>query len=77
MLVNAFKCLHLVKNARSYSKKPKDMKFLNVAEKNDAAKTIAGLLSNGAAQRVSHESILLIICGLIKYNAARRLFGVQ
>lgn len=29
------------------------MKFLNVAEKNDAAKTIAGHLSNGTAQRVS------------------------
>ncbi|ALC38886.1 Top3alpha [Drosophila busckii] len=27
------------------------MKFLNVAEKNDAAKTIAGLLSNGTAHR--------------------------
>lgn len=29
------------------------MKYLNVAEKNDAAKTIAGLLSNGTATRVS------------------------
>lgn len=30
-----------------------NMKYLNVAEKNDAAKTIAGLLSNGTATRVS------------------------
>lgn len=29
------------------------MKYLNVAEKNDAAKTIAGQLSNGTARRVS------------------------
>lgn len=28
------------------------MKYLNVAEKNDAAKTISGYLSNGGAQRV-------------------------
>jgi DNA topoisomerase III len=28
------------------------MKYLNVAEKNDAAKTIAGLLSNGSSARV-------------------------
>ncbi|TDG42742.1 hypothetical protein AWZ03_010848 [Drosophila navojoa] len=33
------------------------MKFLNVAEKNDAAKTIAGLLSNGAAQRREGYSV--------------------
>lgn len=30
------------------------MKFLNVAEKNDAAKTISGFLSRGRSQRVSH-----------------------
>lgn len=30
------------------------MKYLNVAEKNDAAKTIAGHLSNGSAQRVDY-----------------------
>lgn len=29
------------------------MKYLNVAEKNDAAKTISGLLSKGASRRVS------------------------
>lgn len=29
------------------------MKYLNVAEKNDAAKTIAGLLSKGTSQRVN------------------------
>ncbi|XP_023163918.2 DNA topoisomerase 3-alpha isoform X2 [Drosophila hydei] len=57
MLVNALKCLHLVKHARFYSKQTKDMKFLNVAEKNDAAKTIAGLLSNGTAQRREGYSV--------------------
>lgn len=37
---------------RFFSRKVhKDMKFLNVAEKNDAAKTISGLLSNGTARR--------------------------
>lgn len=36
-------------------KPPISMKFLNVAEKNDAAKTIAGHLSNGTAQRVSER----------------------
>lgn len=30
----------------------KQMKYLNVAEKNDAAKTIAAHLSRGSAQRV-------------------------
>ncbi|KAM8715173.1 hypothetical protein ACLKA7_002251 [Drosophila subpalustris] len=33
------------------------MKYLNVAEKNDAAKTIAGLLSNGAARRREGYSV--------------------
>ncbi|EDX05523.1 GD24215 [Drosophila simulans] len=33
------------------------MKYLNVAEKNDAAKTIAGLLSNGAAHRREGYSV--------------------
>ncbi|XP_055920463.1 DNA topoisomerase 3-alpha isoform X2 [Eupeodes corollae] len=34
-----------------HTKSNKEMKYLNVAEKNDAAKTIAGLLSNGSARR--------------------------
>nr|XP_017108876.2 DNA topoisomerase 3-alpha [Drosophila bipectinata] len=34
-----------------------EMKFLNVAEKNDAAKTIAGLLSNGTARRREGYSV--------------------
>jgi len=48
------KCFRTVFTAhRCYCAKPgQEMKFLNVAEKNDAAKTIAGLLSNGAARRV-------------------------
>ncbi|KAH8319062.1 hypothetical protein KR067_006229 [Drosophila pandora] len=34
-----------------------EMKFLNVAEKNDAAKTISGLLSNGTARRREGYSV--------------------
>lgn len=34
------------------------MKFLNVAEKNDAAKNIAAHLSRGSAQRVSTCAII-------------------
>lgn len=38
---------------RSYCKNTGGiMKFLNVAEKNDAAKNIAGFLSRGTARRV-------------------------
>lgn len=45
----------LVTNVRFYCKKVASttMKYLNVAEKNDAAKSIAGFLSNGRAQRVN------------------------
>lgn len=32
------------------------MKYLNVAEKNDAAKSIAAFLSNGRSQRVNNKS---------------------
>lgn len=39
----------LVFSIRNYTTR---MKYLNVAEKNDAAKTISGYLSNGGAQRV-------------------------
>lgn len=48
-------------NVRHYSRKLADttMKYLNVAEKNDAAKSIAAVLSNGRAQRFE---------GLSQYN---------
>lgn len=48
-------------NVRRYSKKLAEttMKYLNVAEKNDAAKSIAAVLSNGRAQRTE---------GLSQYN---------
>lgn len=43
----------LVAQIRQYSSSTtKTMKYLNVAEKNDAAKTIANFLSNGTSQRV-------------------------
>lgn len=40
---------------RFFCKKPNEeiMKYLNVAEKNDAAKNIAAILSRGASTRVS------------------------
>lgn len=40
---------------RHYGKKPIEskMKYLNVAEKNDAAKTISSHLSRGSSQRVN------------------------
>lgn len=45
----------LVTNVRCYCKKvvSTTMKYLNVAEKNDAAKSIAGFLSSGRSQRVN------------------------
>lgn len=51
----------LLTNVRRYSKKLAEttMKYLNVAEKNDAAKSIAAVLSNGRAQRSE---------GLSQYN---------
>lgn len=51
----------LFTNVRNFSRKlaTTTMKYLNVAEKNDAAKSIAAVLSNGRAQR--HE-------GLSQYN---------
>lgn len=51
----------ILTNVRNYSKKLVEttMKYLNVAEKNDAAKSIAAVLSNGRAQRTE---------GLSQYN---------
>lgn len=54
--------MHLfLSNVRHYSRKAVEatMKYLNVAEKNDAAKSIAAVLSNGQAQRFE---------GLSKFN---------
>ncbi|XP_017033829.1 DNA topoisomerase 3-alpha [Drosophila kikkawai] len=42
---------------RCCANQTREMKFLNVAEKNDAAKTIAGLLSQGAARRREGYSV--------------------
>lgn len=60
-MFNFLKCIRYAKYARyAYStttKPTNDMKYLNVAEKNDAAKTIAGLLSNGAAHRREGYSV--------------------
>lgn len=39
----------------------KIMKYLNVAEKNDAAKNIATILSNGNSRRVTYISITFSI----------------
>lgn len=50
-----------VASVRTYcNTKAPIMKFLNVAEKNDAAKNIAGFLSRGTARRVIIIIILLI-----------------
>ncbi|KAH8274166.1 hypothetical protein KR044_013327 [Drosophila immigrans] len=60
-MFSLLKCVRYTKCTRYfYSTKStdhKNMKFLNVAEKNDAAKTIAGLLSNGAAHRREGYSV--------------------
>ncbi|KAH8377324.1 hypothetical protein KR093_004897 [Drosophila rubida] len=60
-MFSLLKCFRYTNYARyfHYTKatKQKEMKFLNVAEKNDAAKTIAGLLSNGAAHRREGYSV--------------------
>lgn len=54
------KCEKIGLNAQQYSKSSvATMKYLNVAEKNDAAKSIAALLSNGTARRTE---------GLSPYN---------
>lgn len=56
----AFRCEHLIVNVKQFSKaSAATMKYLNVAEKNDAAKSIAGLLSSGSARRTE---------GLSPYN---------
>ncbi|KAL9920176.1 topoisomerase 3-alpha isoform 2-T2 [Glossina fuscipes fuscipes] len=49
-LLGCFRKIHLVSHF-SCCFKFKEMKYLNVAEKNDAAKTIASQLSNGTARR--------------------------
>lgn len=47
-----FQCERLIVNVKQLSTvSATTMKYLNVAEKNDAAKSIAGLLSNGSARR--------------------------
>lgn len=55
-------CSKLIKTViRTYSKidNTKVMKYLNVAEKNDAAKNIAAILSNGNSRRVSNSNVIL------------------
>lgn len=60
------KCEKTFLNARKYSNTAvATMKYLNVAEKNDAAKSIAALLSNGTARRTE---------GLSPYN---KLYSFQ
>ncbi|XP_060657886.1 DNA topoisomerase 3-alpha [Drosophila nasuta] len=60
-MFSLLKCLRYTKCSRYFHStktiRNKEMKFLNVAEKNDAAKTIAGLLSNGAAHRREGYSV--------------------
>lgn len=48
-----------VSNCRKSTKSNEKMKYLNVAEKNDAAKSIASILSKGTARRTE---------GLSKFN---------
>ncbi|XP_023306069.2 DNA topoisomerase 3-alpha [Lucilia cuprina] len=52
-MLKVLKCYKFFSSKRCYAKKDLniEMKYLNVAEKNDAAKTIAGQLSNGTARR--------------------------
>ena len=50
MIIN---CLKLFRRFSSGADKVEKMKYLCVAEKNDAAKTISGILSRGGSQRVS------------------------
>ncbi|XP_032591611.1 DNA topoisomerase 3-alpha isoform X2 [Drosophila grimshawi] len=57
MLFSRITYLRLAKYVHYSAKQPTDMKFLNVAEKNDAAKTIAGLLSGGSANRREGYSV--------------------
>jgi hypothetical protein len=46
----------IIRKFCSKADKPKVMKYLCVAEKNDAAKTISGLLSRGSSQRVKNSN---------------------
>lgn len=52
-----YRILNLRRFCTAAGDAPKIMKYLNVAEKNDAAKTIAGHLSNGTNSRVSLNPI--------------------
>lgn len=62
----AFKCENSFVNVRNYCvTSGATMKYLNVAEKNDAAKSIAALLSNGNSRRTE---------GLSPYN---KLYSFQ
>lgn len=58
--LSSFQCEKSLANVKQFSKvSAATMKYLNVAEKNDAAKSIAGLLSRGTARRTE---------GLSPYN---------
>lgn len=62
----SIKCEKTLLNVRKYSNSTAaTMKYLNVAEKNDAAKSIAALLSNGNSRRTE---------GLSPYN---KLYSFQ
>ncbi|CAD6999334.1 unnamed protein product [Ceratitis capitata] len=58
-MIKSIKCYKPISNLRRLygNEKICNMKYLNVAEKNDAAKTIAGLLSNGTAVRREGYSV--------------------
>lgn len=49
------------------------MRYLNVAEKNDAAKNIAAILSRGASTRVS-DGIKLIYRANVNFACSARVF---
>lgn len=83
-MLKILKCCNFHLPKRYFAKKEIniEMKYLNVAEKNDAAKTIAGQLSNGTARRVSlqlHSDIgisNLMIVLIFFLWIARRPLGV-
>lgn len=53
----SFQCEQSIANVKRFSKvSDATMKYLNVAEKNDAAKSIAALLSGGSARRTEGVS---------------------
>lgn len=73
LLVSMFS---LFLNIRLYSKVVQ-MKYLNVAEKNDAAKTISGLLSKGASRRVSVSGSACIQNNHVLCFTERRSITIQ